>query len=232
MTLMRQLFSLQELDLALDSVRSRKARAEEELETRLTLGKIEQGIEEEQAKLEEFQAAHRDHQLEAETLRERVSHLETQLFGDTANPRDLEVLQLEVNNVRAQVDQKDLQLLELSVRADDARRRISALQEELTEARESWELRQAELLEEVAVLTEEETGLAAQRAELAGTLDQAEVTKYDTLRRSKGGTAVAKVERGLCQGCRMSLPTQHLQRVRSGRYTVNCSSCGRMLFPG
>ena len=54
--------------------------------------------------------------------------------------------------------------------------------------------------------------------------------RYETLRQAKGGRAVAKVERDLCQGCRMSLPTQLRQRVRSGRQAVNCSSCGRMLF--
>jgi hypothetical protein len=86
------------------------------------------------------------------------------------------------------------------------------------------------LNQQVDSLTTEEKELSAQRSQLAQTLDQSEVLKYDTLRRSKGGTAVARVERGLCQSCRMSLPSQHLQRLRSGRQTVNCSSCGRMLL--
>ena len=42
--------------------------------------------------------------------------------------------------------------------------------------------------------------------------------------------AVAKMERGLCQGCRMALPTQQQQRVRNGRQTVLCNTCGRILF--
>jgi predicted nucleic acid-binding Zn-ribbon protein len=54
--------------------------------------------------------------------------------------------------------------------------------------------------------------------------------RYEALRRTKGGLAVAKVVRGLCQACRMSLPTQLQQRVRNGRQTVLCSSCGRMLL--
>lgn len=231
MTLMKQLFSLQELDLALDSVKVRKRAAEKELETRLALGKIEESLEDQRGKLEEVLTAHRGQQHDAESLRERAGIVEAQLYSGEANSRDLEALQLEVNNVKAQVDQKDLQLLELSVRADDFRRRIALLQQELTEAQEVWEKRQAELTEQVMSLSEEEIELAAQRDRLAQTLDQTEVLRYDTLRRSKGGTAVAKVERGLCQACRMMLPSQHLQRVRSGRYTVNCSSCGRMLLP-
>ncbi len=231
MTLMKQLFSLQELDLALDSVKNQKAAAEQELETRLTLGQIEESLEEERGRLEEVQAAHRSQQEDAETLRERAGLVEAQLYSGEAASRDLEALQLEVNNVKAQVDQKDLQLLELAVRADDTRRRISSLEQALAEVQEAWEKRHAELTEQLASLTKEEIELSGQRDQLAQTLDEADVRKYDTLRRSKGGTAVAKVERGLCQACRMSLPSQHLQRVRSGRYTVNCSSCGRMLLP-
>jgi predicted nucleic acid-binding Zn-ribbon protein len=137
---------------------------------------------------------------------------------------------LEASNVNAQVDQKEILLLELSVQAEDTRRRIADLERELAEVQESWNLRRAYLNQQVASLTAEESELSAQRSQLAQTLDQSEVLRYDALRRSKGGTAVAKVERGLCQSCRMSLPSQHLQRVRAGRQTVNCSSCGRMLL--
>ncbi len=233
MTIVKQLFSLQEIDLALDSVRSQKAAAETERDARLPLERIEDALTEEQTRLQEIQSSHRERQEEAENLRQRSQTLETQLFsGEITNPRDLATMELESSNLKAQVDQKEIQLLELSVRAQDTRDRIETHQQELSSLQESWEKRHAELTEQVESLTEEETTLAAQRDKMAQDLDPSEVLKYDNLRRSKGGTAVAKVERGLCQACRMSLPSQHLQRVRSGRYNVNCSSCGRMLFPG
>ncbi|HEU0021242.1 MAG TPA: C4-type zinc ribbon domain-containing protein [Dehalococcoidia bacterium] len=231
MTIVKQLYSLQELDLALDLIRSQKAVAEKELTARLALEKIERSLEEDRRRLEEIQSSHRMQQIEAEVLRQRSSALDGQLYsGEVANPRDLPSLQLEASNVKAQVDQKEILLLELSVRAEDTRHRIADLGKELAEVQEAWKLRQAYLNEQVASLTAEEQELSAQRSQLAQTLDQSEVHKYDALRRSKGGTAVARVERGLCQSCRMSLPSQHLQRARAGRQTVNCSSCGRMLL--
>ena len=39
----------------------------------------------------------------------------------------------------------------------------------------------------------------------------------------------ARVEQGICRGCRISLPTTDLQQARSGKL-VQCSSCGRILF--
>ncbi len=233
MTIIKQLFCLQEIDLALDGIIKQKSGAEKELNARLALEQIEQSLQDEGAKLEEIQSNHRGYQLESETLTQRSGVLEEQLYsGELDNPRDLASLQLEASNVKAQVDQKAIQLLELSVRAEDCRNRIATLETELTESQEAWDRRHAELTEQVTSLVAEEEQLVSQRSQLAKTLDQSEVLKYNNLRRSKGGTAVAKVERGLCQACRMSLPSQHLQRVRSGRQTVMCSSCGRMLFLG
>lgn len=233
MTTIRQLYSLQELDLALDSVKSQKKQAEEELEARLTVEQIETALQEERDKLEEIQRAHRELQLETDSQRERANQLDQQLFsGEVANPHALASLELEANNVKAQVDQKDVQLLEYSMRAQDVRSKIGGLETELAEAQQAWEIRQAELTDQVATLKAEQDELTAQRDQIAAAVDRSELQKYETLRKSKGGRAVAKVERNLCQACRMALPTQQIQRVRSGRYTVLCSSCGRMLFLG
>ena len=233
MTTIKQLYSLQELDLDLDGVNRRIAEAERELETRLSLGLIEESLEQARARLQEIQNTHRDLQLETESQRERSSHLDTQLYGgDVANPRDLEALQLEAANVRHQLEQQDVRLLELSLQAEDARNRIAALEQELANTQAAWEARQAELWEQLEELTDRQEALMKDRSTLAAGVDTIELTRYEGLRKSKGGQAVARVVRGLCQACRMSLPTQHLQRVRSGRQTVLCNSCGRMLLPG
>ena len=233
MTTIKQLYSLQELDLDLDGVNRRIAEAERELETRLSLGLIEESLEQARARLQEIQNTHRDLQLETESQRERSSHLDTQLYGgDVANPRDLEALQLEAANVRHQLEQQDVRLLELSLQAEDARNRIATLEQELADTQAAWEARQAELWEQLEELTDRQEALMKDRSTLAAGVDTIELTRYEGLRKSKGGQAVARVVRGLCQACRMSLPTQHLQRVRSGRQTVLCNSCGRMLLPG
>jgi predicted nucleic acid-binding Zn-ribbon protein len=233
MTAIKQLYSLQELDLALDGIKSQKKQAEEELHARLTVEQLEKTLQEERDQLEEIQRAHRALQLEADSQRERAKQLDQRLFsGEITNPRDLATLELETNNVKAQVDQKDVQLLEYSMRAQDVRSKIGSLETELANAQRAWDTRQAELTAQVAALKTEQDDLMAQRDQIAATVDQSELQKYETLRKSKAGRAVARVERGLCQACRMSLPTQHLQRVRAGRQTVLCSSCGRMLFLG
>ncbi len=233
MTYVKQLYALQDLDLALDSIQDQKSKAEKELAARLTLDRMEADLAVEREKLEETQGLHREQQLEAGSLRERSGMLEEQLYsGAVANPRDLAALELEASHTKEQLDQREMGLLELVVQADNHRAKIGALETELADTQRAWEVRQAELTEQTERLSAEQESLTAERSKLAATVDQREMQRYELLRKSKGGKAVAKVERGLCQACRMSLPTQHLQRVRAGRETVLCNSCGRMLWPG
>lgn len=232
MTSVKLLFSVQELDLALDLVAKQRTKAERELESRLALGQIEANLEEARTRLQDIQTTHRDQQLETETLRERSTTLDQNLYSGEAGQRDLESLELEANNVRHQLEQRDVGLLEMSLRAEDTRNRIAQLEIELSESQAAWDTRQAELNTQVTQLNSEEEGLQSRRSQLIVSLDPLELQKYEILRKRKGGQAVAKVERGLCQACRMSLPSQHLQRVRQGRESVLCSSCGRMLMLG
>lgn len=233
MTTIKQLFSLQELDLALDAIQSKKSQAEEELTARLELEQMETALAEEQGRLSETQESHQSFRQEADILREKVPGLEERIYsGDVTTARELASAEQEAGHVRKQLDDMEMRMLELSVAADNSRSRITSLESELEIKRGDWESRQAELTQQVEQLASEEETIQVRREELAAAVDQQELQKYDILRKRKGGTAVAKVERGLCQACRMSLPTQHLQRVRSGRQTVLCSSCGRMLWPG
>ena len=233
MTTLKQLYSLQEVDLDLDAVDGQITEVERELEGRLSLDKIEESLEEAKARLQEIQSSHRQLQLETESQRERSSHLETQLYGgDVENPRDLEALQLESNNVRHVLEQMDVRLLELSLQAEDARSQISTQEQKLTDTQSAWEVRQAQLWEQLEELTDRQETLRRDRANLASGVEPLELKRYEGLRRNKGGQAVAKVMRGLCQACRMSLPSQHLQRVRNGRQVVLCNNCGRILLPG
>ncbi len=231
MTTARQLYALQEVDLDLDRVYKALEEAEEELKIEVSIENLETALQGEQERLQDAELLQRDNQMEIESRRERSEALETQLYdGSMINARDLEALQHEAANVRQLLEQDEALSLELSIQVEETRSSYVTLNQQLTETRSRWEMQQAELNRKVSDLRKEQREFEKQRELLASRFDPATLQRYETLRKSKGGRAVAKVERDLCQGCRMSLPTQLRQRVKSGRQTVNCSSCGRMLF--
>lgn len=231
MTTVKQLFALQEVDLDLDRVYRSLEEAEEELKTEVSIEKLEDSLRDEEERLVDVEMRQRDNQLEMESRRERTETLEGQLYsGSMVNARDLEALQQEASNVRHQLEQDEALSLELSIQLEETSLRCAALRLQLSETKERWEAQRNELNRKVADLRSEQGKFESQREMLASRIDPATLQRYEVLRKSKGGRAVAKVERDLCQGCRMSLPTQLRQRVKSGRQSVNCSSCGRMLF--
>ena len=231
MTTVKQLYALQEVDLDLDRVYRALGEAEEELKIEVSIENLETAFQDEQERMQEVELRQRDNQIDIETRRERTEVLETQLYdGSMINARDLEALQHEAASTRHLLEQDEALSLELSIQVEESRSRCASLDQQLSEIRARWEVQQVELNRKVNELRAEQGEYEKQRELLASRFDPATLQRYETLRKSKGGRAVAKVERDLCQGCRMSLPTQLRQRVKSGRQAVNCSSCGRMLF--
>ena len=231
MTTVRQMFALQELDIILDRVQNDHRKAEHELNNGETIGNLEAQLERDSERLLETELKQRATKLEAESQKERSETLNSQLYGgEVTNPRDLESLEHEHSNVLKLVEEHEAALAEITQKIEDVQTKKNELESKLGEARAEWEVRQAQLQASLKELRVEREGFEGQRTKLTEVLDPVSLEHYEKLRKSKGGLAVARVQRGLCQGCRMSLPTHQQQRVRSGRQTVLCSSCGRMLF--
>ena len=230
MTTAKQLFSLQELDLVLDQIRTVKQKAESELNAGIGMEGLPDRLQQETMRLGELQAQHKNQRQDAEIQRERSTRLDDQLYGGSiTNPRDLESLEQEAANVRAALEKLDGGITELSLLAEESQSKCDAMEKELAGITSAWDRRRAELEGEIQKHDLEMSQVASQRGEMAAILDPASVQQYENLRKTKGGLGVAKVERGLCQACRMSLPTQQQQKVRSAHLTVLCSSCGRIL---
>jgi len=231
MTTAKQLYSLQEFDLVLDRIRKATVKAEIELNADRGMEALETELQEQTARLEQIRSQQKTQQQDVETQRERSTRLDDQLYGGSVtNPRDLESLEPEASNARQTLEKLDGELVELSLRAEESQSRCDTLAKELADTASAWENRRAELEDEIERSNSERSKVASQREELAAILDPVSVQQYENLRRTKGGLGVAKVERGLCQACRMSLPTQQRQKVRSAHLTVLCSSCGRILY--
>jgi hypothetical protein len=74
--------------------------------------------------------------------------------------------------------------------------------------------------------------LQQQRQARAGRVAPTLLALYERLRPLKRGQAVARIERGVCGGCRITLPTTVQQRARAGGQVLRCPSCERILYAG
>ena len=231
MVSVRQLYELQELDTELHQQRERLKRVEEALTEPGRASAIAEELKGVREKLKQLQLDQRSWEVEAEALREKIQQYESKLYsGAVANVRELEGMRQEVDILRNHLKEKEDNLLELMMALEEAQGRERSLQDELVRAEDDLQDHQRELKLEQEALTSEIEDLLARRNKLASLIGTGELQTYESIRAQKGGVAVAKVERGMCRSCRVSLPTHQMQRARSGRDPVLCDSCGRILY--
>ena len=231
MTTIRQLYELQELDLEIAQHHERVSSIDSELGDRGFLDALSQETEIHKASFSQYQLQQKTRELDAESVRVKLREVDGKLYGGSvSNTRELKGLEKEGAHLRGQLSELEEQLLEMMVSMDEAGQKFRSLEGRYVEEEARWKRSQAELAEERKALEATLGNLEGRRQEMASKVGREELQLYESLRVSRAGQAVARVERGLCRGCRMSLPTHQLQRARMGREPVRCNSCGRILY--
>ncbi len=231
MTTAAELFALQETDLAIDDTVARLTKIEAELGETEELIEARQRADQCRDRLGPLEERQKGLDWEAEEMREKAASIESKLYGGTVrNPKELEDFQADLTSVRGRLSRREDALLEVMLDLDEAEASLRQAEAALAEVEKSWRSQQASLQENRAKLKEEIAGLEAKRARQMDGMDAAALSLYQALRERRQGAAVAVVERGLCQGCRISLPMSVVQKARTGAGLVQCVSCERILL--
>ena len=231
MAVSRILFDLQNLDLLLDEAKGRVAAIEKSLGDRSELERREETLEGLRGQTRELDRKQRSLDMSSKSTRERLEAVESRLYGGTvSNPRELQDLGRELQNVKKNLTEIDEQALENLVVLEETEQRISEGESELVREEAAWSENQYEMEVERRELRTRIAGLEQQRRQVAGGLDVRSLQVYERVRGSRVGQAVSMVERGLCRACGVTQPTHSIQRARSGTEPVQCSSCGSILY--
>jgi predicted nucleic acid-binding Zn-ribbon protein len=144
------------------------------------------------------------------------------------NPKELADLQKDVNMLSNQKDGLENKALEVIEQMEEAEKKTAALTTDFQKLEVSWTAEQQQLVKDTGFLTTTLAALQASRQEAADRIDPVTLTLYDGIRKKKK-QAVARVERGICQACRLTLSASAQQKARGGQ-PVQCGTCGRILF--
>ena len=233
MTSAGDLLALQEIDLNRDVRRALIADIDYRLGETETLTAARDLVATREAELTNLQREQRDVEARIEDMDAKVRPLEAKLYGGSVrNPKELTDLQKEVEGWKARRGKLDeegllnMEALEAAVAA------IEAARAALSEVEAGWRADQEELLADRGRAEREAATLEKERQQRVGAMETAAIGVYEILRPLKQGKAVARIERGACQGCRLSLPTHVVQRTRAGDVLVHCPSCERILVSG
>ena len=229
MTVAKQLYRLQEVDLEIESGERALAEVKSQLGESQAVIKTQKQLELEQKNLAELSRQQHSAEWEIDDIATKLAAAEEQLFsGRVKIPKELSNLQHEVEAFKTRRDQLEEKALEIIDKVEQSEASVAQMTKDLEKLTAEWQRQQKQLNDEMERLKATLADLKAKRQRLAGEIDSEAFEFYQTLRKGKG-IAVARVEQGICRGCRISLPTTDLQQARGGKL-VPCSSCGRILF--
>lgn len=229
-----RLLELQELDLAIDRLESRRR----DLEGGTAIDRAREGADRAEERFGELKLAldsvvleQTRLEAEADSLQQRLEAEQRRLYdGSVANPKELEAIQRELANLRQRKDRVEDEVLAQMERREEMEGRLPSLEGELAEAR--TRLAEAESSSE-RDRQEVERGLAERRGEreaLVPAFDEELLELYEDLRSSKKGVGAARLVDGVCQGCHQKLSAVELDRIKRTEGLRRCEYCRRILI--
>ncbi len=225
------LFQLQRLDLDLDRLLAELQSVANSLQGNPRIRKLRADYDSALQQLQGSLQQQKEAEWGLEDVNQHLTAQEQRLYQNTSvSPKELQALQLEVQRLRAQQSRQEETVLQMIDGAEalqeEAQRRLTVLKQ--TEV--SWEEESAALIARRDQLQARQQELEARRAELVKNMDENLLARYTTLRRTKQGRAISRVEQNSCQWCRVILTPSELQRVRISSELQTCMNCGRILY--
>ena len=228
MTVVRQLYQLQEIDLQLESNEQAQHQITGQLGESREVARLKAELTAGQQRLEELQHQQHSTEWEIDDLTTKITATEEKLYGGKiTNPKELTSFQQEDDELktrRSKLEDKALQVME---QVESTTSSVSTVTADLKKLEAEWQSQQKQLSSDLKQLKAAHTDLTQKQETQSAGIDPRTLEIYRELRKRKG-TAIARVEQGTCRGCQIALPASVLQQVRTGNL-VRCSSCERIL---
>lgn len=225
----RQLYQIQCLDLEIQSAEQSSAQAQARLTDNKEFQLAKTRVANSQSELDCLLQQQKENDWVISDITAKMTVASGSLYsGRVRNPKELTSLQQELDSFKRQRDPLEEQSMTFM-------EKVEVLQANLRKLEAEFKAAETRLFEEhknlhalIGELVDKLIALNEKRALVAITTPPDEMLMYTDLRK-RLGIAVARIDRGTCGRCRISLSSSELQRARTGKLT-QCSSCYRILF--
>lgn len=229
MSVSRQLHRLQVIEIEIDAREKLLAESRSQLGERGALVRVQGRLSGVKQHFEELKAKQRSLELEIDDLGAKIAAVKQSLYsGQIKNPKELSGLQHEAEGLDKRRNQLEDEALGLMEQVEEATNTLATIEGELKTLEKEWRNEQQRLSADIERLEGELSELENKQQVLLAEIEPGSSDFYYQLKKQKV-CPVARVEQGMCGGCRLSLSTAELQRAR-GHSLVQCSSCRRILF--
>jgi len=228
-SLARQLYKLQQIDLELQGKQQALNVIETELHGSEALLVAESELTLQEQRLAEAKKEQRNAEWELKDLQDKGEQVRRKLYsGMVKNPKELVSLEQEEKSLKTVIRQKEDELLELMSQVEEMQAEVKTNAEELERLKQEWQQKGKILSIEKNETEIDLARLQQRRQELAQQITPEVLSLYEQIKVIRE-QPVAKVEQGRCQGCHITLPTSQWQKAKIGNL-IQCNSCNRILY--
>ncbi len=226
---------MQELDSRADQLRHQRANLPEIAEITTLQGKrtdVENLARDARIVVDDLTTEQQKVDADVEAVRARRTRDRDRMDrGLVANPKDLERMQHELDSLERRISSLEDDELEVMEKLEEAQGELAKLEGMVAETDEQLATLATTRDEKLASLDEQLRGVTTDREPAAEGLPADLLALYDRLREQKGGVGAAELRARQCGGCRLTLDTSELTRIKGlpEDEVVRCEECQRIL---
>ena len=169
-------------------------------------------------------------ELDAASTAERAENLGQKLYGGViTNVKEISSSTKKLESLKSIVKKTEDEMLNIMERQDNIRSRLEEMSASLNKKAEEYRRLHGSYLANQQKVRNLLAQIPISRQKLLDKIDAELWHKYLDMKK-KFTEPLARVEKGTCMGCRMSIPFNDLRMLKQGGGLVYCNNCGRMLF--
>jgi predicted nucleic acid-binding Zn-ribbon protein len=168
-------------------------------------------------------------ELEVETLQQRLQKVQGEQNSTRSNDQ-YKAYQHQIETIETEVRRKEDEELDLMEKFESLSHEVKSAAVVMAKHKEETARNLSELQALEENLKKKIAALQLDRASLTTGIEEPILAKYERLLKTKGENAVVGVDRSVCGGCHMKLPTQNFVLAKGAQQLVTCPNCARILY--
>lgn len=168
-------------------------------------------------------------ELDVEAQRQQIEKYSLQQFQTKKN-EEYRALAKEIDHCKENINRLEDQQLELMEQGELAQKNVQAALGTFNEAKKTVDQLVASLNQKEVALKKELEDLESGYEQLSAGIEESALNRYTRLRRTKGDSVIVGIDRSVCGGCHMKLPTYIVIACQGHQEIVACNNCGRLLY--
>ena len=162
------------------------------------------------------------------TLNEKLKKYNEQIYT-VKNNKEYDAITVEIETKESEINKTETRILELFEQEEKLSEKVKTIEAQVEAITNELQQKGEELKRRLEQTEAKEKLLVSSRKGLVPELSKPIYSKYERIRKGKGGIAVAAIENGLCTGCLSNLPPQTGLEIRQMDQLIYCQTCGRLL---